>query len=839
MAKLTSIKLFSLALALLFRDWRNGTLKILVCALLLAVATVTSISLFTSRIHHSIFDRAAEFLAADLKLSGSLAIPDDWPAMAAANQLATATTTVFSAMVFAGENMSLGQVKAVSSTYPLKGALMISDRRQTLAPVSRGPQPGQVWLAPRIVDALKLQWGDNIFIGDGEFTFTAVIEREPDSGQSLFGMSPRAMIHARDIAKTNAVQVGSRITYSLLVAGAAESVSAFRTWVERQQNHHFRLFDVQNSNRSISSALSKSQNFLLLAGSLSVILGGAAITLAARRYALQKYRAVALLKTLGLTPAAIALLFLYLLISIGLVSVICGGLLGWLLHWVILISLGDLIPKDLAAATIHAYIIGAVTGLLSLLAFAAPPLLSLRKVLPVEILRGATDSTIKNYQANGLGMAAVVSLVFLYSRDITMTVLLAVAGLLCLAGVFMLSVAVIWISRQGSAFIGYSWRLGVNNLARHRQANAVQIMIFSILLLLIATLIAVRTHLIQQWQDQLPPRTPNHFAFNIYQQDLDSVERFFAAAGIPHSPFYPMTRGRVLAVNQAPVQTLAQQYNKRNMNYQRELNLTASINLGADNKVVQGQWWPHDDQFTGEQAPWLISVEESYADGLNLQLGDTVTLSLAGQIVNAQVHSIRSVEWDSMNPNFFVIFNKPIAQQFGANWLTSFYLDAADKPFINRLAQHYPTISIIELEQTLHQIRSIIDKITRAIEFILLLVVISGILVLVTSIQATLDIRLQESAILRTLGAPRALVRKTLVVEFACLGLCAGLLAIAGTEVTLYFLQTVVFQLDYAPFLMLWPTVPLFGMALIGSVGWFFTRHVIDTPPMAILRTID
>ena len=839
MAKFTSTQLLFLALKLLFRDWRSGTLKILLFSLLLAVATVTSISLFTSRLHNSILSEAAEFLAADLKISGSLAIQKDWLEQAKINQLSTATTTVFSSMVFAGENMSLSQVKAVSHSYPLKGTLLISDQNKTSVAVSRGPQVGQVWLAPRIVDALSLQLGDQIFIGDGGFTFAAILEREPDSGQSLFGMSPRSMIHEQDIARTNAVQVGSRITYSLLVTGETKPISTFRTWIDEQKGNHFRLFDIQNSNRSIGNALSKAQSFLLLAGSLSVILGGTAITLAARRYAFQKYSTVALLKTLGATPRNISFLFLCLLISIGLGSVLFGGLLGWLLHWGILISLGDLMPKNLAAPSANAYIVGAITGLLSLLAFAAPPLLNLRKVLPVEILRGTTEKMIKTYQTNCLGVLAIVILVFLYSRDLKMTLLLTLVGIVCLIGVFVLSLVVIWASQKANRFIGHSWRIGINNLARHRQANAIQVMIFSILLLLIATLISVRTHLIQQWQNQLPPQTANHFAFNIYEEDIDQIEGFFIQEGVQRSPFYPMTRGRVLAVNNVPTKTLAKQYNERNMNYERELNLTASLNLGEDNKILQGSWWPDTNEFTGENAPWLISVEEAYANGLNMQLGDIITLSLAGQELNAKVYSIRSVEWDSMNPNFFMIFNKPIAKQFGANWLTSFYLSTEDKPFINRLAKRYPTISIIELDQTLNQVRSIISKITRAIEFILLLVIVSGILVLITSIQATLDSRLKESAILRTLGAPKGLVRKTLIVEFACLGLLAGLLAVFGTEVAMYFLQTMVFQLNYVPFPALWLIIPLFGMLLIGTVGWFSTKHVINTSPMEILRSID
>ena len=830
-----------LALKLLFRDWKGGALTILVFSLLLAVATVTSISLFTSRIHNSIYDEATQLLAGDAKISGSMPIHEEWQGHAREQNIASSSVTEFATMAFSEQDMILSQVKAVDSHYPLKGSLTITQKGEKEGKlVQTGPSPGEVWIAARLLGALNIELGSTIQLGEADFKVTAIINKEPDSGQSLFGVAPRAMIHMDDLAKTEAVQTGSRIRYAMLIAGAESDINQYSEWVTPKLGHHFRWQDVKSNNRSIGDALNRAESFLLLAGSLSVILGGAAIALAARRYARKHNKTVALLKTLGCTPKNIVHIYSLTLLSLGLFAVIAGGIVGWGLHWGILIAIDDLIQTKLPLPSIDAYWVGGVTGLVALLAFAAPPILRLRNVMPIAAINENYQSNLSLIWTNMIGLFAVIGLVYFYSQNIKLTAYLLIGAIVCLAGVYVLSRATLILSKQLAPVLGYSWRLGLNNLQRHKQTNALQIMIFSILFLLVAILSSVRTHLLDQWQNQLPSNAANHFAFNIYPEELPDVTKLFIEAEIEHSPFYPMTRGRVIAVNGTDSQSLAEIYAEPDdrMDYQRELNLTYSKILGSDNAIEQGQWWdtiPADEH----EKTLYVSAEQEYAKGLNIQLGDTVTFSIAGQEVDATVSSIRTVQWDSMNPNFFMIFNQPINAQFGANWLTSFYLPPEQKDFINQLSRQYPTISIIELDQTIEQIRDIIGKITSAIEFILMLVLASGILVLITSIQATLDMRFKESAILRTLGADRQLVRKTLLVEFATLGLLAGLLAVLGTEASLYMLQTQIFNLNYQPFKILWLLLPLTSTFIIAMAGWLSTRKVIKTPPMEVLKSIN
>ena len=827
-----------LSLRLLARDWRSGALTILVFSLLLAVATVTSISLFTSRIHNSIYDEAAQFLAGSVKISGSIPIEDSWLNQAETLNIETALITEFTSMAFSEQEMILTQVKAVSSSYPLKGEMTIAKTPYGAEQkISGAPKEGEAWLASRLFEALGISIGDKIFLGDGEFIVTAAVVKEPDAGQSLFGIAPRAMINHKDIAKTNAVQVGSRISYSLLISGSENRIDKFQNWIDPKLGHHFRWNDAKSSNRSVGGALDRAESFLLLAGSLSVILGCAAIALAARRYAQKNAKTVAVLKTLGYTPNDVLTTFSLILITLGLSGVLAGSLLGWVLHWGILIAIGNLIPTQLMAPSFSAYWTGYITGFVALLAFAAPPFFSLRNVLPKAAINDSNQSAFNAFWANLLGLAAIVLLVFLYSRDPLLTLYLTIGSIICLQGVFLLSKATISFSQRFAKKLNYTWRLGFNNLQRHQKTNAMQIMIFSILLLLVAILISVRTHLIAQWKNQLPPNAANHFAFNIFPDELEDVKQAFAESGVTHSPFYAMTRGRIVAVNGESTAERVAKFNEGGMDYEREINLTSSQEMGPDNTIESGQWWT-SSQLVAD-AEFLVSTEEGYAKGLGIEVDDLLLFSIAGQELTARVTSIRSVQWDSMNPNFFMIFNQAIDKKYGANWLTSFHIDANQKTFLNQLTRKYPTISLIELDQTINQIRDIINKITTAIEFILMLVVISGLLVLITSIQATLDMRFKESAILRTLGAEKALVRKTLITEFSVLGLLAGLLAVVGTEACLFLLQTLTFELQYQPFFIIWLALPIAGALLIGATGWVSTRRVTQVPPMHVLKSIN
>lgn len=833
MSQPASSNIQRLAMKLLWRDWRGGELNVLVAALLVAVTTVTGIGLFSDRISNSIIDEAGSLLAADAQITGSREIPQQWKDDVASLPLRTAELTEFRAMTFGANNeMQLASVKAASEGYPLKGELNVSEQAFAEGtPIAVGPEPGQAWVNSRLMASLNLNIGDVIGVGDGDFTVGKVLISEPDEAGNNFGLNPRVLINNTDVAATGAVQLGSRVRYSFLMAG--DVTNYYERWKDYPSEHH-RWRNVEDASESVTSTLDRAESFLLLAGSLGVILAGVALALASKRYATRQLSHVALLKTLGLTPINISRLYAGNLFILGLAVVVVGLALGWFLHWAFLELFSGLLPRDLVAPTARPYLIGFLTGLLCLMAFAFPPVWVLRNTPPSRVLRSdVAGGTISQWRTTLLGTIAVIGLVLFYSGSPLITAALVLAGGFAIVGVTLLARLMIWTARRFGARFGTTWRLGLANLQRHGRQNSFQIMIFSMSLMLLFLLTLLRTSLLSEWENQLPEGTPNHFAFNIFENERPGIEDLLADNNVPATPFYPMIRGRLVAVNGEAMQDRLDRLNPDGDDFRRELNITWSDTLADDNEVVDGQWF---DAADAEQS--LVSVEREFADALEISIGDSFEFSFGGQPVTATVDNIRTVQWDSLAPNFYIIFSGPILDGAGAAYLTSFFLAPDQKPLLVDILSNYPTISVIEVDVILTQIQSIVAQVTLAIEFILGLVLVSGFIVLVASVQATLDSRLQESAILRTIGARARVVQGALAIEFIMLGALAGLLAAAGAEVGLYFLQTELLNMDFQPHFYLLLVGPIVGAALIGMVGMISTRKVVRVPPLTVLRRL-
>lgn len=825
----------SLALKLLWRDWRSGELNILIAALMVAVTTVTSIGLFSDRIRNSIQDEAGSLLAADAQIRSRSATPisAELRQQAESAGLTTADIVTFQAMSFGNNDaLQLSAVKAVSPEYPLKGELVIADQPFGEGrSVQTGPPPGEAWIISRLFLSLGVDIGDTIGVGDANLRVTAALITEPDEAGSFFDFNPRVMINTADVEQTGAVQLGSRARYRLLLGG---DVEPFKAQVEDGLRPEYRWADVRDANEGVTSALDRAESFLLLAGSLGVMLAGVALALASRRYASRQLSHVALLKTLGLTPNAIARLYAGNLLILGVITVFAGLVVGWVLHWAFLELASGLLPRELEPAGWRPLWIGLLTGLVCLMAFAFPPVWVLRQVPPAKVLRSELEGgTLSQRVVVAIGAVAVVGLVWFYSGDVLLTAALLGGGLIALAGVSLMAAVLIRVVRRYGSRLGTTWRLGLSNLQRHSRQNAFQIMVFSIALMLLFILTLLRSSLIGEWQQQLPEGAPNHFAFNIFEDEIDGFQGILDANNVQREPLYPMIRGRLTEVNDEALTDRLDRLQPSGDDFRRELNLTWSDTLADDNAVVEGDWWE-----PGDAERNLISVEQEFAEQLEIGLGDALTFTIGGQQVNVTVKSIRSVQWDSLAPNFYVIFSGPILDGAGAAYITSFYLDADQKPLLAELLRQHPTVSVIEVDAIIRQIQDIVGQVTVAVEFILVLVLVAGFIVLLASVQATLDVRLVESAILRTLGARAALVRGGLWIEFASLGALAGLLGALGAELALAYFQTEMLNLSWTPHPLLWVTGPVLGGVVIGVIGVVSTRRVIKVPPMVVLRSV-
>ncbi len=826
-----------LVLRFLLREWRAGELRLLVSAVVLAVGTVSGISLFVDRLSRALMSESATYLAADRVIASSHPIPATFDATAARLGLTTARTLTFASMIYSGERNQLVAVKAASDRYPLRGVLRLADKPfGSSFPVDAMPPHGEVWLDSRLFPALDIEIGDTITIGVAEFRVGRVLSDEPDRGGSFFDFGPRLMMRADDVAATDVIKPGSRIAYRLLLAGQEDALEALHRQLAKELASGYRWMGIRQSSPSIGSALDRATAFLLLGGLLAVLLAGVAVALAAHRYAQRHYDHVAILKTLGTTPAEIQWGYVALLGVVGAVAAAAGLLLGVVVHLMIVSALSAYMPLQLPMPGIKPLLVGAVSGFVCLAAFALPPLMGLKSISPMRVIRRDTDAaTLSRTLTYGSAAAGTLGLMLWYTDSFRLTLwtVLGISGVSIAFGA--LAHLLLRAGRRLGMQAGSSWRLALAALARRRSDSVAQILIFGLAIMLLLIMVLLRTALLDEWRTQLPERAPNHFLMNIAPEQVEPLQAMLRDHVEQLGELYPMTRGRIVAVNgvaDAVWEAGRRSPSSSDPRLDAERNLSWTTELPPNNRIVAGAWW-HGSNDAAD-----VSLEESYAATAGIGVGDTLDFDIGGLPVHARVTSIRRVEWDSMTPNFYILFSPAALRDVSATYMTSFYLAPADKPYLNRLLAAFPTVTVIEVDKVIAQVQSIVSRVTQAVQLVLGLVLAAGCLVLVASIQASGEERLREHALLRALGASRRLVSGALGVEFGLLGCFAGLIAAFGAEVTVFVLDDQIFHLSTRLHPWVWFAGPVAGATIVCGIGLFGTRSLVAAPPVDVLRDL-
>ncbi len=827
---------FALVRKMAMRDIRSGEMGLLLIALVVAVGTVTSISLFVDRLHQALIQESANFLAADRQISSSNPMPEAFLRELGERDLVHTQTMVFPSMVFVGDANQLVSVKAVSREYPLRGTLIVADEPFVRGyPTDNVPPPGEVWLDSRLFPALNVELGQGIEVGLAELTVGRVLVTEPDRGGSFFDLGPRLLMNIADVPATEVVQPGSRIGYRLLLRGEEEELLDFKRAIVLGDN--YRWISIRESSPRIASALDRAESFLLLGGLLGVLLAGIAVALSAHRYAARHYDHVGVLKTLGATPKQILSGFLSILLFLGVMSIVVGWLAGGLLHLVIVELLASLIPVALPAPGLRPFFLGGSTGLICALSFAMPAFIHLRNISPMRVIRRDIGvAPLSRWLTYGAAAAGSLVLLVWYTGSLFLT-FWTIAG----AGTVVLVFGVLGhFLLKGSRVAGMQarsgWRLALSGLQRRRKENIVQILIFGMAIMLLLVLVLLRTELVTEWRSQVPENAANHFVMNISADEVDEVQTLISKGATAGDFLYPMLRGRVVAVNGEDAkayQTRLYGTHREGPRLRSERNLTWTVDLPGDNEVIEGRWWDAGSEHAE------VSLEREYAENYALNIGDELTFDVGGQTFEASLTSIRDLEWESMSPNFVIVLSPQALRQFPATYMTSFYLAREDKKFLNELLRQHPTITVIEIDALIEQVKSIVDRVTQAVELVMILVLLSGCLVLVASIQASRDARLSEHALVRTLGGTRKLIGSSLFAEFLILGVFAGIVAVIGAELIVAVLQYEVFELGIGLHPWVWPVGPVVGGIVIVFVGLLGARNLVNSPPMIVLRGIN
>ncbi|WP_372964005.1 ABC transporter permease [Marinobacter sp.] len=817
------------------RDWRERDVRVVLVALIIAVATVATIALFASQLQRTLVSSASSFLAADrqLEAENGRPVPDAWIEEARRRGLETGQMIEFSTMVFGESGFQLVSVKAVSDEYPLRGDIEIQSSAD--APrmvVSAGPGPGEIWINPRLLRLLELDIGDTLEVGSLKLTIANLLIREPDGGFRLSSLAPRVMMHVNDVAATGVLQEGSRVEFVYLFAGSDKALEDYYHWLEPQLEASHEWEGVRDG-ETFSRSLERAERFLLLGGSLAVLLAAVAVAVASRQYALSQRDTVALLKTLGLTGQGIGRLYLRRLALWGVAGVLGGLAVALPLFWLLVRMLSNVLERPVDVYLDPAALTPALlTALVSLFAFAYPPIRRLRSVPAMRVLRAQPGETSREAIPDMLvAIAAIFCLVWFYAGELTLVVSL-LGGLALLLAVLALTgwlmVSVLRKVRGG----GNAWRLALVGLYRHRQASMAQMAVFAMTLMLAATLVLVRSALLDDWQAQLPDDAPNHFLINIAPDSVDEVEAFWAERDASLDMLYPMVRGRLTELNDLPVKEAVSKDERINA-LNRELNLTWMAELPEDNRLVEGKWF----------APGVtkgVSVEAELAERLGLKLGDRLTFTIGSEKLTEPVTSIRTVQWDSMKPNFYMAFPPGSGlTEMPGTWITSFHLDENDKTLLNEFSRRYPTVSVLEIDHIIKRIQEIVKQVTQAIEAILALILAAALVVMAAVVSATLRDRQREGALLRTLGGQQSLLVRSTMMEFALLGFFAGVLGVLAAEVSVYVLQMRMFEGEFRWHWQVILPIPLLSAILLALFGRWQLRPVLSVSPMLLLRRLE
>jgi len=827
-----------LALRLLLRDWKAGELTVLATALLVAVSALTAVAFLTDRVGQAVERRAAESLAADLRLASTELISEEYANLAAVAGLAVARTASMPSVVFVananndGAN-TLAGIRAVTERYPLRGELKTSER--LLGDISKAeeiPPPGEAWASARLLARLGADTGITLEVGRIQLKLTRVLEHRPDEGFRFADLAPTLLINYADLEATGLVQPGSRVSWRMLFAGERSVVETFKSSLTEQLASGERLEDISDTNPQIRSAMERSSRFLNLSSLISVLLAAVAVAMAARRYAQRHRDRIALMKCMGASQGYVLRSSVLQLLMLALGGALLGSLIGYAAQHGLAWLMRDMIGETLPAPGLQPVLVGFMTAICILAGFALPDLWQMSRTPPMRVLRHDLDPPPLRYGIPWIAAVAALILLLLWLVRDTRLVLTILAG----TGITFVALGLAgWILvRSLSGFRGAggaAWRYGLASLSRRGRESIVQLVAFGLGLMVLLLLTIVRNELLDNWQQSLPENAPNQFLINIQAHETEALQEFLQQRGVSAPDLVPLVRARMTHINNDDVTQMTFEDPEGEEWARRDSNLTWRATLQEDNQIIEGELWGENPEQNE------VSVEAEFARELGLKLGDELSFDIAGENVSAIVTSKRTVEWDSFRPNFFMLFSPGVLDPFPASWIGSLYLPEGKNDVVLDLMRQFPSVTAIDLEAMLSQVRDVMDKAALAVQAVFLFTLLAGMTVLWAAVQSSRDERRFESALLRTFGASRQRVLSGVAVEFLAIGLLSGILAASGASLAGYLLATRLFELEYQFSMGLWLAGPIAGMLLVGLSGMVATWRVITHAPVNVLRT--
>ncbi len=824
--------------------WRAGALRVLVFALVLAVTAITAVGFFTQRVETALNQQGGLLLGGDIALSSDHIIADNFEKTAIAQGIKRVKTYEFSSMVVFGELNQLAEIKAVGQGFPLRGDLTIGQTAsETGVVVKSAPNIGEVWLEPRLINLLHLKVGDEVEVGERKLKVSAILLHEPSRGGDMFSFAPRLMMNAADLPSTQLIQVGSRVKYQLLLAAEPQKISQYFAQSKPQLGRGEKIEDVRNARPEIKLALEKAQQFLGLSAMVSVILAMVAMLLSSLPYIRQSLDTFALMRCFGASKNTVLQVLAIQTLIIAFFSALLGVALGFVGQFGLAQLAGSLFLETLPSASFSPVFVGIIASIAMMFAVVLPHAWQMRNLSAMNILRRETLKQSSAAQAKFIPAALVMcGMIFWQAQDAKLALATILALLLLCAAIVGFSYLLVSLvnhlfnlppnlSSNNRALNDV--KLGVLGLKRRFGLSTVQMIGFSMGLMVLMLLALIRGDLIRNWQASLPLDAPNRFVINIQPAQISGIKQFFTQQKIDNATIFPMVRGRLISKNGTNIAQTQWQDERAKRLAEREFNLSWAANLQSDNKLLSGRWWTAQ-----EYGKPYISLEQDLAKTLGIQLGDKLSFDVAGSPLTLTVTSLRKVDWDTMRANFFAVTPPGVLEPYPANYISSFHLPInADAP-LNTLIREYPNLTVIDVAALLQQVRGIMQKMSSTIEYVFAFSLMAGVAVLYAALVATREERIAEATLMRVFGASRQQVGIAYVAEFACIGFIAALVAAIAANLLAYYLSVTILNIPFQLNVTLAISTMLIASALIPLAAWLGLRGFLNIPARQLLNSI-
>ena len=808
--------LFFLAIRIFLREIKSGQMIIMLMSLIVAIGILSSIALFSDRLQKSLDAESREFLGGDLKFESSYELDE---LLMPKVDFDYSKSHVFGSVLSFGDEFRLATVKSVDSFYPLEGEIELSNALNNYF-ITSPPKSGEVWLDKRILDFLGVDIGQSISLGDKDFLVSNTIVNEPDRGSSSFAFAPRAIINSIDLKETNILKPGSRVRYMYLFKAEQENLDIIENYFQNIKKPGDEIVFFNDESSPLGESFSRASNFFLLGAFLSIIIASLTVSICTLQFIRKHISYVAILKALGLSPKNIRFTYLSIFGLIGVVATVLGILMGWLIQLNFIFLLKDYFPTNFPSAGPQPYLISGAIVFFCLLVFSFPVLSRLFKVPPNEILRKSEFEKLpifKIFINASLGLIFFYLLLILFTQNILLTNIIFFSIMALVLFIFALVFFVFAAIKPESLNPLKPLKMIFFELNRRKFSNSLQIISLTLSIAISLIAFSASSNLISAWKTSLPDTAPNNFAINITETEIPDFLKFLEKNDVKSEKIYPVTSARFFKVNPK----------KEDEKIDRTFNFTWMTNLPEGNQIIEGSWFGKEKNG--------ISISNEISERYNLKLNDKITIEISGKSRDSYVQSIREVNWENFSPNFFAIGYKEDFENNVSTYITSFFVSQDKKTFSSEFIKRFPTVSIISLSELIAEIQGIISKVSEAFKLILGLTVVSSIFLLIATVQESFKQREKQAAILKTIGASSKLLQRNSFLEFLSLALIAGFLGSSLAQITTYFLEKNIFEIEPKIYLNIWFVGMLASVIVIGVLSLIFSNLINRKTPKEVL----